>query len=181
MAAAVFSSVLSFSQGIERDVIASSGDYFEVGSVSLSWTLGEVMEENYSTNGAGELSQGFHQRPLNRSLILAFIFGFLSDTEAVEETDLSTNEVIKMEDAGFSFRVYPNPAKSFINIEWSGPWEDDLEFEMKDMLGRQLLIGELLNEFTHLDISSLQSGMYILHIQSKKLNNLKTIKINKID
>ena len=48
------------SQSIERDVVASSGDYFENAGVSLSWTLGELAVETY-TAGNITLTQGFQQ------------------------------------------------------------------------------------------------------------------------
>jgi len=62
---ALFSMVLitataGFSQSIERDVVASSGDYFEGANASLSWTLGEIAVETY-TAGNNILTQGFQQ------------------------------------------------------------------------------------------------------------------------
>jgi len=48
------------SQSIERDVVASSGDFFEGDNISLSWTLGEIAVETYD-NGSNILTQGFQQ------------------------------------------------------------------------------------------------------------------------
>ncbi|MBN1340491.1 MAG: hypothetical protein JXA03_14270 [Bacteroidales bacterium] len=50
----------SHAQSIERDVVASSGDYFENGGISLSWTLGELATETYMA-GNIILTQGFQQ------------------------------------------------------------------------------------------------------------------------
>ena len=52
--------ILCYSQSIERDVVAGSGDYFEGTNVSLSWTLGEIATETYS-DGNIILTQGFQQ------------------------------------------------------------------------------------------------------------------------
>jgi hypothetical protein len=49
-----------FAQSIERDVVASSGDYYESGGISLSWTLGEIATETY-ISGDNILTQGFQQ------------------------------------------------------------------------------------------------------------------------
>ena len=49
-----------FAQSIERDVVASSGDYFENANGSLSWTLGELATETY-ISGNAILTQGFQQ------------------------------------------------------------------------------------------------------------------------
>ncbi len=52
--------ILCTAQSIERDVVSSSGDYFEGPSASLSWTLGEIATETY-TAGNIILTQGFQQ------------------------------------------------------------------------------------------------------------------------
>ncbi len=49
-----------FAQSIEREVVASSGDYYEGANISLSWTLGEIATETYD-NGSNILTQGFQQ------------------------------------------------------------------------------------------------------------------------
>lgn len=60
LAISLLISGLISAQSIERDVVASSGDYFDNGSVSLSWTLGEIATETY-TAGNVILTQGFQQ------------------------------------------------------------------------------------------------------------------------
>ncbi|MBN2174518.1 MAG: hypothetical protein JW731_10310, partial [Bacteroidales bacterium] len=50
----------AFAQSVSPEVIASAGDYFENSTGSLSWTLGEVMNETFS-NGSNILTQGFQQ------------------------------------------------------------------------------------------------------------------------
>ena len=52
--------ILCYSQSIERDVVAGSGDYFEGANASLSWTLGEIATETFSA-GNIILTQGFQQ------------------------------------------------------------------------------------------------------------------------
>jgi hypothetical protein len=45
---------------IDREVVATSGDYFEGPNTSISWTLGEIATETYSS-GNYLLTQGFQQ------------------------------------------------------------------------------------------------------------------------
>ncbi len=52
--------ILCHSQTIDRDVVASSGDYFEGPNSSISWTLGEIATETL-TDGNFILTQGFQQ------------------------------------------------------------------------------------------------------------------------
>ena len=52
--------ILCHAQTIDRQVIASSGDYFEGTNSSISWTVGEIATETL-TDGNYILTQGFHQ------------------------------------------------------------------------------------------------------------------------
>ncbi|NOX47177.1 MAG: hypothetical protein GXO89_09395 [Chlorobi bacterium] len=47
-------------QSVSPEVVASAGDYYENGNLSISWTLGEIATETYS-NGGIILTQGFQQ------------------------------------------------------------------------------------------------------------------------
>lgn len=71
------STCLLVSQSIERDVVASSGDYFEGVDISLSWTLGEIATETYD-NGSNILTQGFQQTGITLRIyvdLMAFLEG----------------------------------------------------------------------------------------------------------
>lgn len=52
--------ILCQSQTIDREVVASSGDYFAGPNSSISWTVGEIATETF-TNGNFILTQGFQQ------------------------------------------------------------------------------------------------------------------------
>ncbi|MCD4696362.1 MAG: hypothetical protein K8S16_09005 [Bacteroidales bacterium] len=83
----IFMSIISFTytQSIERDVIANSGDYYEGTNVSLSWTVGEIATETYA-NGSYILTQGF-QQPIGIIItgidldVIAFLEGPFSGTQ----------------------------------------------------------------------------------------------------
>lgn len=72
-------------QTTSPEVIASSGGYYEGTSASLSWTLGEVATETY-TSGGITLTQGF-QQPISVSVtginvdVLVFLEGPFAGTE----------------------------------------------------------------------------------------------------
>lgn len=76
-------------QSIERDVVASSGDYFEGADISLSWTLGEVATDTYM-NGNTIVTQGFQQPDIILRIyvdLTAFLEGPFNGTDM--NTDLS--------------------------------------------------------------------------------------------
>ncbi|MDB5227153.1 MAG: hypothetical protein JWN78_1346 [Bacteroidota bacterium] len=78
--------------------------------------------------------------------------------------------------------VYPNPANSILNIDWTNTENDDYSFVLINSLG-QMVINEkenIINNSLHKIISTgeLSDGIYILIIESKKMR--KTIKVNKL-
>ena len=89
---------LIVAQSLSPVVIASSGNYYQGANASLSWTLGEVATETY-TSGNVILSQGF-QQPISISItglnldLLVYLEGPFSGTEMT--TALNTSEVIPL-------------------------------------------------------------------------------------
>jgi len=78
------------SQSIEREVVASSGDYYEGANISLSWTLGEIVVETYD-NGTNILTQGFQQPGITLRIyvdLIAFLEGPYNGTDM--NTDLNS-------------------------------------------------------------------------------------------
>ena len=84
-------SLNTFSQQLSPEVIASAGDHFENGDISLSWTLGEPVIATFEGNYI--LTQGFHQD--------------LYIITAIDE--------IKIDN--ISIDIYPNPTPNFVNIK----------------------------------------------------------------
>lgn len=81
--------LLCSAQSIERDVVASSGDYFEGADISLSWTLGEIASETY-ISGNNILTQGFQQPGILLRIyvdLTAFLEGPFNGTDM--NTDLN--------------------------------------------------------------------------------------------
>lgn len=71
------------SQSIERDVVSSSGDYFENENLSVSYTIGEIVTETFIGEGL-ILTQGFHQTSITLNLqvdIIAFLEGPFMETD----------------------------------------------------------------------------------------------------
>ncbi len=71
--------------------------------------------------------------------------------------------------------VYPNPANNMVNVNF--PDYENTSAKLLDMLGRTVSEVPLLGERTSLDISNLNSGMYILKLDKLNTNGSKTIKI----
>ena len=85
-------------QSVSPEVIASSGNYYEAANASLSWTLGEVAVETYSSGGI-TLTQGF-QQPVSLSVhsinldLLVYLEGPYSGSQM--NTTLNTEGLIPL-------------------------------------------------------------------------------------
>ena len=64
--------------------------------------------------------------------------------------------------------VYPNPAKEFINVEFSGLNYENISIEITDVFGKvvQKEISKNENQMFNLNVSSLSAGYYVLKISS---------------
>ena len=64
--------------------------------------------------------------------------------------------------------VYPNPAKEFINVEFSGLNDENISIEITDVFGKvvQKENSKNENQMFNLNVSSLAAGYYVLKISS---------------
>ena len=137
----------------ERDVVASSGDHYSNGDLSVTWTLGETITETYS-NGALIVCQGFHQ-----------------DDKLVSSTQ--ENKL------PFPVSVFPNPTSATLHIKTGQP--EKLTAALFDVSGK-LIIEQLLNEHTSInsmDLHNLPEATYFLRVADEEGRNT-TFKIQKI-
>ena len=175
----LFISFSSYSQSIAREVVASSGDHFKTSYAELSWTLGEVMVEDFAVNWYGSLSQGFHQEATSTNILFSFFSGFFNET--ADTISINTDSPIS-ETSTLSAKVFPNPAINIVTLELTGPWNDDVVVEVMDMLGRIVFVENMnASKQAQIDLSFLSNGIYTLQIWSSNLTSKKSIKINKIN
>ena len=85
---------------------------------------------------------------------------------------LSNPELQKID---FEIKLYPNPASSFINIEFSN-WSDVTQVSIFDARGSQIekiQAENYSNQSINLNVSNYPSGIYFVHIQNKFGNKTK--------
>ena len=63
------------------------------------------------------------------------------------------------------FRVFPNPAGDFLNIEWLTDLTEKAQFTINDVSGKVYLTGHFSVKKYQQNIQSLPKGMYIIKIQ----------------
>jgi hypothetical protein len=78
----------------------------------------------------------------------------------------------------FDVRIYPNPARSVINIEWTEFHPGKMEAELFDVVGKRMVCStwqaQRINE---LRLPQLPEGVYLLKISAGNSSQLKKIMI----
>ena len=88
----------------------------------------------------------------------------------VNLSTLSNNEV----EFKTNVYVYPNPSNGVFNLEV----DEAIDYEMYNLLGSKLKQGKILDNVSQLDLSSFESGIYLLKVidTNKKSKTIKLIK-----
>jgi hypothetical protein len=76
-----------------------------------------------------------------------------------------------------SIKVYPNPAKSYLNINLPNEIAGETSFDLIDIQGRKVLHKMSSNKIETLSIEHLSKGVYLLSIENDNIQ--KTIKVVK--
>jgi hypothetical protein len=144
-------------QSISPDVIASAGDYFSNGSISISWTLGEIATETIG-NGSIILTQGFQQPN----------YGIVG--------------VPKINDKRFEIKAFPNPTSDLLKIQVKGNESVDLTFELYDAIGRVLITKKLEagTALMEVEMTKYLPGMYYLKFSDEQGQTVQTYQISKL-
>lgn len=155
---APYSYNVTTAQPFVPEVVATAGDYFVYGSVSLEYSIGEVVIETY-TGTQTLITQGFHQA----KYVITMISEIASDD--------------------YSISVYPNPTSDNITIDISARAGGNLKLKLFDAQGK-LLINEKVKSEEKTKIINLQTfskGVYLLNIYNDQDKQIKSYKIEKIN
>ena len=151
--------VLASAQSLDRQVIASAGDFASAGNVQLSWTLGEVA---VTTGSSGNLviTQGFQQ----------------ADGMAVG---------IQSPVNDFSAMLFPNPTQDVVILSLSSKEVQEVHMQWMNMLGQDIGQGETvtINRETsrEYDLSSYAAGTYFLVLRDEQGRFIKSFKVQKLN
>ena len=144
----------SYAQNISRQVISAQGSFDSNENMSLEWTLGDSFTETIVTEKQ-IFTQGF-----NQSFFLA-----------IEES--AKNEL--------SILVFPNPVNSLLNIKVKPDFGSQINMTLHDINGRFIKQSSqhVKNLKMTMNVSNLQSGIYILKIFNADSTLVETHKIVK--
>ncbi|HTA81805.1 MAG TPA: T9SS type A sorting domain-containing protein [Bacteroidia bacterium] len=142
-------------QSLQPKVIACSGNFATSATCSMTWTLGEVMTDTYSS-ASNFLTQGFNQ----------------------PDTDFVTALIsVNLEE---NITVYPNPAINYITVNLHDAPGNHI-IHLYNVLG-QLIIEENIpagqQEF-RIFIGDFVNGLYLINIINPESSSSSSFKISK--
>ncbi len=146
-------------QSLSPTVVASAGDYFDNGTVSISFTVGEVA---VTTLEAGDviLTQGFQQP-------------FELDVTAVDDQEIS-----------WSVKTYPNPVKENLHVKFTLEKPDDFTVVVMDLTGKKVFIKKYTQvrsgEVKDIDFQNFAPGIYLISLTSEDKSVRKIYKVQKV-
>lgn len=148
-------------QSLERELIASSGNYFSTTNLSLEWSEGETSIQTFS-NAGNILTQGFHQTRLTIT--------------ALEHPNLESGL------SDYQIHVFPNPVNDQVFVEVNGGI-NPVRTQITDMSGKLLdSMDEMeMGQRYSFPMNQLADGMYFVRLfdaMDKPIKTFKVIKAN---
>ena len=144
-----FMCMLVFAQ--QQEVISAQGKSYENSTGSISFTLGEFMNNTFSSADV-ILTQGFHQSKI-----------VVVGNQPVLQVDI---EIL----------AYPNPAKDYVLLEIEK--FQDFSYVLIDMTGRIIERREVVSTKTEINFSSLEPSLYVLKVLLNE-EDVRSFKITK--
>ena len=135
-------------QSLDRFVIASSGDYAQVSSITISYTVGELAAvESFLGNPLMHLTQGFQQ----------------------PEEWYKGVEEIKMDS---QFAVFPNPAADKVAVRFLAPTDGTVRIRLYNVLAQTIKDQDFFTEIGRsdylLDLTGISQGLYLIELSGKQ-------------
>lgn len=169
--------LLAFSadaQSIEKNVTASGGKTYTVGSIALEFTVGEVFTNTLNTAG-NSITQGFHQPNLFAARMMENENGELQEVSEEQITVKLSDKTLRQFDA----QVFPNPTTDYLNLKLNSTEFENPVVTVSTFDGKLLSKSAMTSESTQIDFTSLSSGTYIVKIQNEKGDISNTYKVVK--
>ncbi|MGE0089209.1 MAG: T9SS type A sorting domain-containing protein [Bacteroidales bacterium] len=148
--------IVGYGQSISSSVIASGGGSSEAGGLNLSYTIGELAIETFTTTNM-VLTQGFQQ-------------GYYDIT--------SVNDPLVQ---SIDLEIYPNPAIDFISIEIKNTEVKFIQLELYSIDGVLVTNEKWENTGTpyKFELNRFSANQYILKVIDLENKNTSTFKIIK--
>jgi len=122
------------------------------------------------------LRMSVHGNDINNDGSLDLVIGNYAGGVAIYLGDSSTVSVSEHDMPNIDFSIYPNPSKGEINVSITSIIQNEIEFNIYNMLGKRVYthIGNTKHTNT-IDASALAGGIYSFEIRSHNLSGTKKL------
>ena len=147
---------ISFAQiSIERQVISSTGNLTNTGSIEVFSNIGEAIIPTFSQT----------------TLVV---------TQGFEQPDQISSTGINLENISINISIFPNPVGNLFNLEFQSDKKEEIKIEMINLLGQVVFSKNLIvqiseNNFT-LEVNTIPKGIYILQVKGSEIFTKLVIK-----
>lgn len=132
----------------------SSGGDAVGGGGSVAYSIGQVFYTS-PTVSSGNLSEGVQQ-------------AFEIFSVGLYESGLN-----------LSMTIFPNPTSSNLTLQINDLNEDKLFYQVSDLQGRLMDVGQLITTNTQINVTDFPSGTYLIHVLNQVNRKVQTFKIIK--
>ncbi|HLT93305.1 MAG TPA: T9SS type A sorting domain-containing protein [Membranihabitans sp.] len=146
--------LLILSQTIERQILPAQGGFVESPTVSVSWTIGDMITAT-STSDHVVLTQGFQQ------------------------PDFTLERIQPLHDDLVIFKIFPNPTRARLTLELQVPVKRYL-LEIIDIQGRTIHRSWNEESKKDLDLSPLPPGQFVIRIYTPHTDQVTIYQITKL-
>ena len=168
--------------GVNVDLSEASDDNnYQIETVQFDYrqAIATLMQDFLAADDQ-DINNTFLENTTNASFVESKVENLLKSSYVVPESCLNQNLGLN-ESSKNNWIVFPNPFKDFINIKSvAGNYEENIAYKITNQFGQIIFKGKLNfdNFHTKLNITSLNTGVYILTIKStKQTQSYKLIKV----
>ena len=142
-----------------------------MGEANSSWS---VDGNPLTADGSGYLSYSFSDNDKNSLQTVSMFANGDTLTKQVIVLENTTTSVDGIVESNIDVSIFPNPIANILNINLNDSYFDGLTVNVLDISGR-VVINQVIYDNTSIDVSALNSGIYILN-----LNYNGNVKVEKI-
>lgn len=132
--------------------------------IAISGAIGS----SYTIVNAQESDSGDYYCEITNTILPDLII-----RRATISIDIDGTLDIEDEEEDMSFKLYPNPTKDIVDLHFND--QEERTIDLFDLNGRRILSKSSDNRYDKLDLSNLQSGIYLLKIESQSGSMTKRI------
>ena len=151
-------------QSIKPNTLNTSGGTQTIGRTEFDWSVGEAA-----------LVNTFYG-PTGKNIIV---------TQGLLQNEMSTPVKIANTNLAQHLQVFPNPANSIVNLQYTSPADGMLGYRLMDMAGKVIIqhSGEVKQGIAleQLNISELAAATYLLEVSFKDNSNIDAMTSYKIE